>query len=64
MSDNMKQDLRPEDLRVDIIYRRHWNLRPNAVKITHLPSGKEFISDDQRSEHANKICVITCCANF
>lgn len=54
MCDNMQQDLRPEDIRVDIIFRRHWSNKPNGVRITHLPSGKVFISEDQRSEHANK----------
>jgi len=54
MSDHMQQDLRPEDLRVDVIFSRHWNLRPNGIKITHLPSGQAFVSDDQRSEAANR----------
>lgn len=50
----MSEKMRSEDLRVDIIYRLHWSLMPNGVRITHLPSGKAFISEDQRSEHANK----------
>lgn len=54
MGDHMQQNLRPEDIRVDIIFRRHWNLRPNGVKITHLPSGQAFVSEDQRSEPANR----------
>lgn len=52
MGDHIQQDLRPEDLRVDVIFKRHF--RPNGVKITHLPSGKVFVSEDQRSEPANR----------
>lgn len=53
----VNHDIRPEEVKVDIVYTRAGGFSPisdSGIRVTHIPTGVSAESLDERSQHKNK----------